>query len=72
MRRTKHAQEVANRFKELVESAGDSLAQNHYDELSLLIEAAIDTALVEQLESIGDKLDNLAHEMRHDAEFFEQ
>lgn len=71
MRRTNHAQEVANRFKELVENAGDSLSQKHYDELSLLIEAAIDTALVDQLESIGNKLDNLAQEMRHDAEFFE-
>ena len=72
MRRTKHAQEVADRVKELVENAGDTLAQSHYDELTLLIEAAIDTALVDQLESIGNKLDNLAHEMRHDAEFFEQ
>lgn len=71
MRRTKHAQEVAERFKELVESSGDTLAQSHYDELTLLVEAAIDTALVDQLESIGNKLDNLAHQMRHDAEFFE-
>lgn len=71
MRRTKHAEEVADRFKELVENAGDTLAQSHYDELTLLIEAAIDTALVDQLENIGNKLDNLAHEMRHDAEFFE-
>ena len=71
MRRTQHSVEVAKRFKELVENAGDSLNEAHYDELALLIEAAVDTALVEQLESIGSKLDNLAHEMRHYAEFFE-
>ena len=71
MLRTKHAAEVANRFRELVENSGDSLAIGHYDELALLIEAAIDTALVEQLETIGNKLDGLAHDMRHNAEFFE-
>jgi len=70
MQRTKHAQEVASRFKELVEKSGDLLSEDHYDELSLLIEAAIDTALVEQLEKVAGKLEKLSHAMRNDAEFF--
>lgn len=37
----------------------------------LLIEAAIDTALVEQLEGITHKLEGLAHELRNNAEFFD-
>lgn len=71
MHRTKHAQQVTDRFRELVENTGDTLADNHYEEISLLIEAAIDTALVEQLEGIANKLDSLAHDLRNNAEFFD-
>lgn len=71
MHRTKHAQQVTDRFRELVENTGDTLTDDHYDELSLLIEAAIDTALVEQLEEIANKLDSLAHDLRNNAEFFD-
>jgi hypothetical protein len=71
MHRTKHAQQVTDRFRELVENKGDTLPDNHYEELALLIEAAIDTALVEQLEGIANKLDGLTHELRNNAEFFD-
>ena len=72
MHRTKHAQEITNRFRELVEEAGDSLDSNHCDELSLLIEAGIDAALVDYMEVMANKLEKIAHEARHSAEFFEQ
>ena len=71
MKYTNHAQEVANRFREMVEEAGDTLADSHYNELALLIEASIDTALVEKLEKMADRMEKFAHEIRHDAEFFE-
>jgi len=71
MKRTQHAKEIAQRFRELVEEAGDTLADPHYDELSLLIEAGIDTALVETLEKMANKLDELSHAVRHSAEFFD-
>jgi len=71
MHRTQHAQQVTDRFRELVENAGDTLALSHYDELSLLIEAALDSALVDQLEEMAAKLDGMAHGLRHDAEFFD-
>ena len=71
MKKTKHAQEIAERFRDLVEDADDSrLAESHYQELTLLIEAGIDTALVEALEKIADKLDKMSHNVRHSAEFF--
>jgi hypothetical protein len=70
MKRTKHAQEIAERFRELVNEAGDTLPDAHYNELTLLIEAGIDTALVETLEKIADKLDEFSHAVRHSAEFF--
>jgi hypothetical protein len=71
MKHTSHAEEVARRFRELVEDAGDTLADSHYSELALLIEASIDTALVEKLEKMADRMEKFAREIRHDAEFFE-
>ena len=70
MKRTQHAREIASRFKELVEDAGDTLAEQHYNELALLIEAGIDTAVVETLENIAGQLDKLAQDVRHNAEHF--
>jgi hypothetical protein len=71
MHRTKHAQEIATRFKTMVEQAGDSLSDVHYKELVLLIEAAIDTAVVDKLEKMADALTSMAHKVRNDAEFFD-
>ena len=71
MHRTKHAQEITDRFRELVTQAGDSLNDEHYDELSLLIEAGLDAALVDMLEATANQVEKLAHDIRHSAEFFE-
>lgn len=71
MHKTKHAQQISQRFREIIETAGDSLADEHYNELSLLIEAGIDTALVEYMEKVADELDKLARNVRHDAEVFD-
>ena len=71
MKRTKHAKEISDRFRELVENSGDSLDEKHYEELSLLIEAGIDTALVESLEKTADAIESLAHKIRTNAEFFD-
>jgi hypothetical protein len=72
MQRSKHAQEITNRFRELIEDSGDSLDISHYDELSLLIESGIDAALVDYMESMAEKLEKMAHDIRHSAEFFEE
>jgi len=70
MHKSKHAQKISERFKDMVNQAGDSLPEEHYEELSLLIEAGIDTALVERLEKLADEIQKLAHSVRNDAEFF--
>ncbi len=70
MHKTEHAQKITDRFRELVKQAGHSLPDAQYDELVLLIEAGIDTALVERLEIMADKLQSLVHSVRNDAEFF--
>ena len=72
MHRTEHAQEIASRFRELIENAGDSLDSDHYDELTLLIEAGIGAALIDYMEITASRLEKMAHEVRHSAEFFEE
>ena len=71
MQQTKHAEQMVNRFRELVEDAGDSLSANHYNELTLIIEAGLDTALLENLVRVTEKLTSLAHDIQHNAEFFD-
>ncbi len=71
MHQSDHAQAMADRFRELVEESGDSLPVGHYDELKLIIEAGLDTALVESLEKIAGKLSQLSHDIQNSAEFFD-
>lgn len=71
MHQAKHAEAMVDRFRELVEDAGDSLPVNHYNELKLIIEAGLDTALLEMMGRVADSLKGLAEDIQHDAEFFD-
>lgn len=71
MQQAAHARLIANRFKEMLQEQGDDIADAHLDELTLLIEAGLDSALIEQLEKISGKLAKVAHSVRHDADFFD-
>ena len=53
MQQAKHAEAMVERFRELVEDAGDSLPVNHYNELKLIIEAGLDTALLEMMGKVS-------------------
>ncbi len=68
MQQSRHANEMAQRFREMVESTGDSLNEKHYDELRLIIESGLDAALVEAMEKIAGRLEEVAHEIKHSAE----
>ncbi len=71
MHQVKHAEAMVDRFRELVENAGDSLSANHYNELKLIIEAGLDTALLEVMVKTAGKLNSLADDIQHNAEFFD-
>ena len=71
MKRNQHAKNIASRFRELVEQAGHRLPEEQYAELALLIEAGIDTALIEALERTAKRLDKLAKDIRHSNDFFD-
>ncbi len=70
MNQTEHAKQIAQRFKDIYEQSGENFSDDHYDELLLLVEAGLDTALMQQLESIADKLSSMTHDMRQNAERF--
>ncbi|MGF1546548.1 MAG: hypothetical protein ACFCUG_04405 [Thiotrichales bacterium] len=67
-----HAEKVVARFKELL---GTELSQTvgdaHFNELALLIEAAIDAAVFDAEERIIGMLSDLSQRIRKDAEFFD-
>jgi hypothetical protein len=71
MHQEDHARAMTDRFRELVEQSGDSLPSSHYNELRLIIEAGLDTALLEALKKITGKLTLLAHDIEHNADFFD-
>lgn len=71
-RHQEHARQVVERFSEMLSESGrQHVGKGHLDELSLLIESAISSAVLEEMETAADKLDKLAHEMRKSAEHFE-
>ena len=70
MHQSDHAQAMADRFRELVEESGETLSDGHYDELKLIIEAGLDTALVEAMERISGELTRLSKDILSKAEFF--
>lgn len=66
----KHAEQVVKRFRQMVSEAGDTLTDAHYQELSLLIEAALDAAIVQQLDTFASQLEQMAQAVRRDGAFF--
>jgi hypothetical protein len=62
---------MVERFRELVEDAGDSLPVTHYNELKLIIEAGLDTALLEMMGKVAGSLKDLADDIQRNADFFD-
>ncbi len=64
-----HAEHVVNIFrKKLSQSGRDHVGDRHFDELALMIESAISTAVLEEGEQTADKLQGLVNAIRKGAE----
>ncbi|ATX82400.1 hypothetical protein Ga0123462_1537 [Mariprofundus ferrinatatus] len=62
---SKHAHHVVKSFKKIIpDDASSILSAEHYEELALLIEAAIDSALVDQLEAASNIAKKAAKEIK--------
>ena len=68
----KHAELVVKGFLDLLDpSTRECLPREQLDELSMMIESAISTAVLEQLEVVADELSDLSVLIRRRAERFE-
>ncbi|MCG8313569.1 MAG: hypothetical protein MI976_10160 [Pseudomonadales bacterium] len=64
-----HAEKVVNSFKKkLSETEVSGLGEEHFDELTLLIESAISSAVLDELEIAADKLHKFATGLQKHAE----
>ena len=69
----KHAEQVATAFFDLLdEKARAGISDEHRQELAMLVEAAISTAVLEQLERAAEKVSALSKAIRHDAEHYDK
>jgi hypothetical protein len=64
-----HAQHVVEAFKaKLSDSGRQHVGDRHFDELALLVESAISTAVLETMEHTADSLVTMAEKLRKEAE----
>lgn len=69
----KHAEAVVQGFLGLLDAGvRDSFAQEHRNELSMMIESAISTAVLEQLEAVADEVSDLSVMIRRRAERYDE
>lgn len=68
----KHAESVVDSFLSLLDpEARACLTQEQMDHLSMLIESAISTAVLDQLEAIADEISDLSVLIRRRAERYD-
>ena len=64
-----HAQRVVDAFKnKLSQSGRDHVGEKHFDELTLMIESAISTSVLEEIERAADRIQDVVQSIRKDAE----
>jgi hypothetical protein len=72
MKQTEHAKNVVGSFKaRLNDTVCNDIGEAHFDELALMVESAISAAVLTEMEKTADKIDALAHNIRHFAEHFD-
>ena len=70
-RQEAHARSVVARFEQMLgEQLTREVGPDHLEELVLLIESAIDAAVLASSEQVADQLEKMAHEVRNQAERF--
>ena len=69
---TNHAKKVVNRFRKMIgEASSKQLGEDHWNELVLLVESAIDAAVLDAEEKICSTLETVVGGIRSDAEHFD-
>ncbi len=69
----KHAEAVSNAFVQLLDGhVREGISEAQRQQLAMLIEAAISTAVFEQLEHTADQADALVRQIRQHAEKYDK
>ncbi|MCB1775442.1 MAG: hypothetical protein KDI88_17650 [Gammaproteobacteria bacterium] len=69
----KHAEEITAAFLELLDDeVAGQISQENRNELAMLIEASISTAVFDQLEHAADEVAALSSKLRHYAEHYDK
>ena len=64
-----HANRVVDAFREKLSQSGrEHVGDKHFDELALMVESAIATAVLEEIEHAADKINEVVDSIRKDAE----
>jgi hypothetical protein len=70
---TRHAWQVVDHFKAMLSATGrQHVGEKHFQELALLIEAAIDSALLEENANCVSELEQVLDRMKRRGEHFEE
>lgn len=68
----KHAQQVAGSFIDMLESSvAARITEEHRNELAMLVEAAISTAVLTEMERAADAVAALSQQLRQHAEYYD-
>ncbi len=69
----RHAVQVSNAFIDLLdENAKAAITEEHRNELAMLVEAAISTAVLEEMERAADEVAALSKRLRQHAEHYDK
>jgi hypothetical protein len=67
-----NAQSIVDAFKSVLEDDQISaIGEENFDQLRVLVESGIATVLLQNMEAVADRIDALGHEVRNQAEHFE-
>ncbi|MES9968005.1 MAG: hypothetical protein ABW082_05375 [Sedimenticola sp.] len=68
----KHAESVVNGLRSMLdEEVLSAIGEENLGQLQVLIESAITTAVLDNLEKVADKIDTLGHQVRNYAEHYD-
>lgn len=64
-----HARQVVESFRNRLSSSGvEHVGEKHFDELELMIESAISSTVLSELDHVADKVEDLARSVRQRGE----
>ncbi len=66
-----HADQVVAGFRNLIESSESSITEEDGRQLAMLIESAISTSVLEELQKVADRISQLSAEIMRHAERYD-